>query len=205
MIVEQSDRKRYIGASDNKYVSGSFDNKVFVDWWSYKIGMTDMISLDFLTPIRSGNIIENIVLDYLNISPEFRGVKKIIPGTHIGCNYDALLPTEVIEVKTMKAELAGDILVGYALPSIYKRQMDHEMYVAGLTSAKIYIMPLEKKDHINPFDIDLEKLFFKEYRLPDISDYIKRLNYLDICFKEGSIPSDKEFEKFAIELCQKEK
>lgn len=71
--------------------------------------------------------------------------------------------------------------------------MDHEMHVSGYTKARIYIQPMTEKDYDNPFGIDLENMFYRDYELPDISNYIKRLNYLDMCFKEIRVPSDQDF------------
>lgn len=120
MINQNDSRLRYIGASDNKYVIGSFNNKTFNDWWAYKNGIISKKSIENKYTI-AGNIVEGLILDYINIPKEYRNTKIILPNSHIGCNYDALLPDMVIECKTMKEELARNILLGYSIPILYTK------------------------------------------------------------------------------------
>ncbi len=195
------DRTKYIGASDNKYVRGSFDNKVFSDWWAYKINIIAKPSFSTLYT-KIGDVLESLILDSINMPIEYRKIKKMIPGTKIGCNYDSLTPEMVVEIKTMKIELAKDILLGYSLPTSYKGQLEHELIVAELTNARIYILPLTENDYKNPFAIKFDNLFYKDYTLQDndkINEYKRRLFYLNNCMVNGLIPSDKAYENFINE------
>ncbi len=201
MITNTQSRVRYIGASDNGKVNGSFDTPSFKEWWTYKIGITDNINFDN-EYTRAGTILESAVLNKVGIPAKFRNISIKPKDSAIGCNYDALQPDRVIEVKTMKIEKARNVLAGYSLPAIYKRQANHAMYVANvnrrwnITHTDFYILPLKKEDYKNPFGADLDLVFKVEYDMPDISDYIKRLNYLDMCLKYGYIPSNADFAKF---------
>ena len=157
---------------------------------------------------QAGNILESEILNTINLPPENRNIKLKLKDSFIGANLDGWKDNVLIEAKTMKYEIAFKVMNGYALPAGYKRQMNHGMYVATqhfaeisenkvIDKAEMYILPITEKDYENPFGADMSLVFKIDYELPNIEKYVKRLNFLDWCFKNNKTPSEALFEDFS--------
>lgn len=184
-MIANKDRSGYIGASDTGFVMRRWDTKTFEKWWREKQGFAQN---DICTDaMKAGTAWEHKILEALNL-PGLVKDRQIIKG-RLRVNYDGLAPFEVIEVKTHAADKP------FKVTADYRRQVNVEMYQAGIYKARIVAYALLPEDYKNYFrEVDQERLTFHsiEYDKQFIARYEPRMAYLCRCLEDGTFPKESE-------------
>lgn len=182
-MIANKDRSGYIGASDTKYVMGSWTTKTFENWWRVKQGLSQNNFTN--DAMQAGTAYEHKILDALGIE-ELEKDRQIIKG-RLRVNLDGNTHDEVIEVKTHSATKP------FKVSSSYRMQVNVEMYAHGVRKARIVAYALTEEDYINYFrEIDPERLTYHDspYDEEFIKKYEPRLLYLSECLEKGIFPSE---------------
>lgn len=188
MIADQ-DRSGWFGASDTATIMGNWKTKTFAKWWAQKLGINN----DHYTSkaMNAGTYYEHAILEYIG-APRY-DYQIIIPELLLRVNLDGDGPRQIYEVKTHSA--AKEFKVSKA----YCQQVQVQMYAKQkeegfLPSACIVSYGLVDEDYKN-FFLDIDPLRVKkhqiEYNEAFVVEYLKRLEYLARCLKEGSWPDER--------------
>lgn len=189
-MISDSDRRWYIGASDTKFVMGNWDTKTFEEWWRRKQGLDTSRFVSIYT--ETGNAFEHKITDFLGI---METDQQMIDG-HLRVNFDAIQDDEVIEIKTHK------IKPNWKPTKDYVQQVQVQMYISKLKTAKIIAYALEDEDYEDwnrEIDSNRISFFFYDYDEDFIKEYLPRLKYLSKCLESGKFPRKEVYESYANE------
>ena len=181
-MINDQDRSGYIGASDTRFVMGSWKTKTFDNWWRTKQGFPTKHFQNVYT--MTGTAYEHKILDSLGFPLEKD--KQIIKG-RLRVNLDGNTKDKVIEVKTYILEK------GFTPSKAYRMQVQVEMYALEVEKALLVAYGLEEEDYRNFYrDIDKNRLSFFEYEKDEefLSEYLKRLKILEECLEKGTFPKE---------------
>lgn len=199
MIIDSSDRRRFIGGSDMNYVYGSYGSRSFKDWWGEKVTGVKAYKLGGKY-IDTGTLLEASILEELGIDEKYWSIKVIKEGTISGVNTDAFeydIDDPIIhEVKTAGIEKAGKWMMGYSLPIGYRRQVYHAMWVCGCRRGKIHVLGIKDDEYDNPFAIDMDsRIYSFDLSIDDfdIGEHVMRIGFLTECFNDHIIPTDEQY------------
>lgn len=187
-MIQTKDRSNYIGASDTKFVLGSWKTKTFEKWWMKKIGIDTTNYSNKYT--LAGNNYEHKIIDSLEIS-EIEKDNQFIKG-RLRVNLDGNTKDCIYEIKTYQA------VKGFEIEDHkdYINQVQVQMYCSKIYKAKIVAYGLEEKDYDNYFNkIQKEriKIFDIEYNKKWIEEkYLPRYRILEKCLIEGTYPNEEE-------------
>lgn len=188
MIADQ-DRSGWFGASDTCTIMGNWKTKTFAKWWAQKLG----INTDRYTSkaMNAGTYYEHAILEHIG-APR-RDHQIIIPEYLLRVNLDGDGPRQIYEVKTHSAAKE------FKASKAYWQQVQVQMYAKQkeegcIPSAYIVSYGLGEEDYKN-FFLAIDPLRVKkhqiEYDEAFVAEYLKRLEYLARCLKEGSWPDER--------------
>lgn len=187
MIADQS-RAGFFGASDTATIMGNWSTKTFAKWWGQKLGIND----DHFTnrAMNAGTYYEHAILEHIG-APR-RDHQIIIPDLLLRVNLDGDGPRQIYEVKTHSAEKE------FKVSKAYLQQVLVQMYakkrIEGCTPlAQIVSYGLLEEDYNNFFnEIDPARLkrHYIDYDGAFVAKYLKRLEYLAWCLREGKWPNE---------------
>lgn len=187
MIADQ-DRSGWFGASDTAIIMGNWKTKTFAKWWAQKLGINN----DHFTnrAMNAGTYYEHAILDHIGAPRQDHQI--ILPELLLRVNLDGDGPRQIYEVKTHSA--AKEFKVSKA----YRQQVLVQMYakkrIEGCVPlAQIVSYGLLEEDYKNFFnEIDPERVkrHYIDYDAAFIAEYLKRLEYLALCLREGRWPDE---------------
>ena len=187
-MISDQDRSGFFGASDTATIMGNWKTKNFSNWWSQKLG----INTSHFTNVamNAGTYFEGSVLDYIG-APR-RDHQIIIPELLLRVNLDGDGPRQIYEVKTHSAAKE------FKVTKAYWQQVQSQMYVKSVEEgctplAQIVSYGLLDEDYKNFFrkiDPERVKRHYIEYDGVFIAEYLKRLEYLSGCLREGRWPDE---------------
>lgn len=194
MIATREDRHKWIGGSESSKVDANYDGVGFKKWWRNKLlGRTPNHFSNYA--MNLGTILEHEISDAANFHGMDAQVYK--EGTMARVNLDGYSGNDAIaEVKTaVTPELHKWLRTKKRdVPSTYRKQARHAMYVTGLNKARIAVFPLTEWDYNNPLRIEVNplKLVWFEYTADDfdIELYDKKIKYLTYCYENYLIPQN---------------
>lgn len=183
-MIINTDRSKWIGASDTHMLFANPDTSSFRLWWAEKLGLriNDYTNIYMLT----GNALEHKIIDLIDHNI-IKGVKPIYKRRlRLRVNYDGHRCSQVVEIKTtgkqtMKLPINHMIQVqslmfgtGWKEPALlYSYLLDQENY-------KNYYLELHRKN-ITMFEIPYATEWVQEQYLP-------RLRYVAECLKRRRYP-----------------
>lgn len=183
-MIATKDRSGYIGASDTKYVIGSWKTKTFDKWWMKKIGI-DTSHFDNKYTLAGTNF-EHKIIDSLGIE-NIEKDKQYIKGK-LRVNLDANTKEKIHEIKTYRYEKGFDL----EKHKDYVEQVQVQMYASGIHKAEIDAYGLLEKDYDNYFnEIDKKRLSVHEINYDEkwIEEiYLPNYKILEKCLIEGTFP-----------------
>lgn len=189
-MISSLDRRGYIGASDTKFVMGNWNTQTFEEWWRRKQGLDTSRFVSIYT--ETGNAFEHKITDFLGIMDTDQ---QMIDG-HLRVNFDAIQDDEVIEIKTHK------IKPNWKPTKDYVQQVQVQMYISKLKTAKIIAYALEDEDYEDwnrEIDSNRISFFFYDYDEDFIREYLPRLAYLSQCLEDGKFPRKEGYEGYVNE------
>lgn len=189
-MISSFDRRGYIGASDTHFVMGNWNTATFEEWWRRKQGLDTSRFVSVYT--ETGNAFEHKITDFLGITETDQ---QMVQG-RLRVNFDAIQDGEVIEIKTHK------IKPNWKPSKDHVMQVQVQMYIAGLKTAKIIAYALEEEDYADwdrPIDGDRISFFFFDYDPDFIATYLPKLEYLSKCIDEGKFPRKEAYESYVSE------
>ncbi len=189
-MISSLDRRGYIGASDTKFVMGNWNTQTFEEWWRRKQGLDTSRFISIYT--ETGNAFEHKITDFLGIMDTDQ---QMIKGK-LRVNFDAIQDDEVIEIKTHK------IKPNWKPTKDYVQQVQVQMYISKLKTAKIIAYALEDEDYEDwnrEIDSNRISFFFYDYDEDFISEYLPRLAYLSQCLEDGKFPRKEGYEGYVNE------
>lgn len=195
-MIQDQDRRRWIGASDTSYVVGNWKTESFYKWWKQKVGM------DLLEPkwwndyTLAGTYYEHAILDA--ISPNMVADEQILlPELNLRVNLDGTLykGEQIIihEVKTHKESSRT-----WKVTKDYWRQAQIEMFARRTTKLVIVEYPLTDEHYDNWFlPIEAGKIVKHPVEYDGMwvgREYLPKLKYISDCIHRGHYPQEDEFE-----------
>ena len=189
-MISSLDRRGYIGASDTKFVMGNWNTQTFEEWWRRKQGLDTSRFVSIYT--ETGNAFEHKITDFLGIMDTDQ---QMIDG-RLRVNFDAIQDDEVIEIKTHK------IKPNWKPTKDYVQQVQVQMYISKLKTAKIIAYALEDEDYEDwnrEIDSNRISFFFYDYDEDFIQEYLPRLAYLSQCLEDGKFPRKEGYESYVNE------
>lgn len=181
-MIHSKDRSGWIGASDTKYVMGSWSGKSFEKWWLVKLGLRrEFFASDAM---QAGSAYEHRILDALGIP--FRDRQIRIRRYRLRVNLDGETFRTVHEVKTYSAEC-------FSVTRPYWMQCQVESFAAGkpVVIDAYRITPEELQNFYLPID----KSRLSEHPIHYDADwinqrYLPRIKHLSKCLKKGVWPDE---------------
>ena len=189
-MISSLDRRGYVGASDTKFVMGNWNTQTFEEWWRRKQGLDTSRFVSIYT--ETGNAFEHKITDFLGIMDTDQ---QMIDG-RLRVNFDAIQDDEVIEIKTHK------IKPNWKPTKDYVQQVQVQMYISKLKTAKIIAYALEDEDYEDwnrEIDSNRISFFFYDYDEDFIQEYLPRLAYLSQCLEDGKFPRKEGYESYVNE------
>lgn len=189
-MITDNDRSGWFGASDARYIMGSWKTKSFEKWWLEKLGI---IRSNYTNEsMQAGTAYEHPILEAMNI-PEM-DTQILLPEYLLRVNLDGNDTETDYEVKTYRYSN------GFKLHTYYDWQVQIQMFASRLPKANILAYGLEDADYKNFFrPIDRKRLSIYPiiYRPEWVEkSFLPRLTYLKDCLQEGRrFPNDKVLRK----------
>ncbi len=184
MIHERS-RAFWIGASDTRFVMGSWDTDGFRKWWAVKLGKAQCFFQN--KQMRAGVAYEHRILDHLGITQKDRQIKR--GELRLRVNLDGEDKETVYEVKTHGSEHLH-------ISSAIWQQCQVEHFVTGKPVEIVAYRMTEAEYENHALSIDESRI----RRYPIESDdewirekYLPRLRFLADCLKKRCIPVERIF------------
>lgn len=149
-MIASHDRSGYIGASDVQYVIGNWKTKTWEKWWMQKLGInTDHFDNRYTV---AGTNWEHRILDSLQLPDLEKDKQIIVEDLLLRVNLDGNTPLRIKEVKTYKVDgVSGDInrFKAHQCPQRYWKQVQVQMFGAGILGADVVAYGLEEADYDN--------------------------------------------------------
>lgn len=187
MIADQ-DRSGWFGGSDTSIIMGNWNTKTFARWWMQKLGIE---TGHFSTrAMNAGTYYEHAVLEYIGVPRMDHQI--IIPELLLRVNLDGDGPRQIDEVKTHRADKEFKVTKAYwqqVQVQIFAKQKAEKV----IPAAKIHAYGLTDDDYRNFFnEIDPQRLheYPVEHDPAFIALYLKRLEYLAGCLRDGRWPNE---------------
>lgn len=185
-MIQDKDRRYYIGASDTYYVMGNWNTKTWKAWYLDKLGLGGS---DLNTkPMKVGNAYEHKIIDFVAPAAE-KDVQIVIEELGLRVNYDAIMGDTIYEVKTHSKD--------FKLTKQYRLQAQAEIFAAWATGRvkdpRLYIVAyrVTEEEYLNYFkDIDGTRLSLIEVPVDEkfAGEYIRRVKVLHKAILEGRMP-----------------
>ncbi len=177
-MISSQDRSGWIGASDTRYVMGSWNTKTFERWWLEKLGLRTSHYQN--TAMMAGTHYEHPILDALGIVKRDRQIR--IHRYRLRVNLDGEDADTVYEVKTHKGE--------FKLHKGYWQQCQAEMFASGKKCVLIayQMKQADYRNFFNPIDVSRIRAYPIAYDGAFIAGYLERMKVLKQCLKEGRMP-----------------
>ncbi len=187
MIADQ-DRSGWFGASDTATIMGNWKTKTFGKWWGVKLGIDTSHFTN--TAMLAGTYYEHAILDH--IGAERRDHQILLPELSLRVNLDGDAPGRIYEVKTHSADKE------FKVSKAYNQQAQVQMFAKQreegcLPAAEIVAYGLTEDDYrnfFNPIDSDRLKRYPVGYDEAFIRQYLRRLEYLAGCLRDGRWPDE---------------
>jgi hypothetical protein len=180
-MISDKDRSGWFGASDTHMVMGNWKTETFKKWWLEKLGLhKNTINTKAM---KAGTAYEHKILD--TIPGIFKDRQIIIPELHLRINLDGDTGDTIYEVKTHKADKPFKVSLSYF------RQVNVQMFAAGIKNAYIVSYGLTEGDYANYFnEIETDRIQYHKIEYDDefISAYLEKLKYLCECLEKGVMP-----------------
>ncbi len=194
MIASNTDRHKFIGGSESKYVDMNYETMTFRKWWRNKLlARTPKGFSTYATEL--GNLLEHEISRAAKMHSLDAVDHK--EGTIARVNLDGLKGDHAIgEIKTAKVTIVHKWLKTKKrdTDTAYRKQARHAMYVTGRKHAEIAVLPLTEFDYANPMKIIINplKLVWFNYKWEDfdMEEYDQRIKYLTHCYKNYLIPQN---------------
>lgn len=181
-MISNSDRSGYFGASDTAYILGNTQTKTFRKWWLEKMGIPPKKFTN--VAMLAGTHFEHRILDKINVVSRDR--QFINEALKIRVNLDGDKDGCIYEVKTYKSDKP------FKMPKKYIEQVQVQMFVSGLKTAKIVVYKLLESDYKNFFaeiDEDRIKIIDVPYDEDFINNkYLPKVKFFAECLERGVIP-----------------
>lgn len=194
-MIANTDRKGWFGASDTKYVIGSFDTKIFKDWWKTKTGET-VCNYENIA-MKTGTLYEHPIMKTfaeLNEIEHLELDKQVInEELLLRVNLDANTEDTILECKTTQLHISK-----LNIPRQYIDQVNVQMYATGLRKAYLVFYRVTKEDYEaveNDTILDIDATRFYTYKVDYNESWIKdvylpRLKYLAECLRNNTEPCE---------------
>lgn len=200
-MIKNKSRKGWFGASDTKFIVGSYDTQTFKLWWLTKVGYTENNFKNKYT--ETGNAYEHKIAELIRkaYKCKLKLDKQIkIRRLKLRVNLDANTRTVIHEIKTTKKHWNK-------LPKPYWQQCQVQMYADRRIFGRYkdcYLQAyLVDNEYYDNYLIELKedrlKTYYVELDLEWLNnEYLPRLKYLVKCLKHKKIPTNKEFKNLQI-------
>lgn len=149
-MIRDHDRSGYIGASDVRYVMGSWKGKTFENWWLEKLGLRVNRFENQYT--RAGNAWEHRILRALNIPNMVMDAQFINEPLKLRVNLDGNTENCIYEVKTYRYQ------PGWQVPRHYFWQVQVQMLCSGIHRAELVCYGLRPDDYRLAGSVDPARL-----------------------------------------------
>lgn len=194
-MIHNHSRAWWIGASDTRYVMGSWDTSSFQKWFAVKLGYGENNYQN--KQMSAGTAYEHRILSYIGVKKWDRQIRK--RRLRLRVNLDGEDRTTVYEVKTYGTDT-------FKLSTAYWQQCQVERYTTGknvivvayrMTDAEYdnYFLPVDGA-RIQEFPVEYDEAFIYQKYLP-------RLSVLAQCLKERRFPNESEIARFSIRRSRK--
>ena len=138
-MIHDFDRSGYIGASDVRYVMGSWQGKTFENWWLEKLGLRCNGYRNRY--MEAGNAWEHRILQSLNIPGMEMDNQFIREELKLRVNLDGNTPDKIYEVKTYRLKN------GYKPQKWHLLQVQVQMLGSGIHKGEILYYGLREQDY----------------------------------------------------------
>lgn len=191
-VIADQDRSGWLGASDTATIMGNWRTKTFSNWWMTKLGLNTGHFAS--VAMNAGTYYEHAVLDAIGAARLDH--KILIPELLLRVNLDGDAPGRIYEVKTHKADKP------FKVSKAYHQQVQVQMFAKlkeenRLPVAEIVAYGLTEEDYRNFFnEIDRTRLtrHFIAYDTAFMERYLRRLEYLAGCLREGRWPDEADIQ-----------
>lgn len=196
-MIQSTDRRGWIGASDSKYVLNDYhESKTWKEWWSVKLGERES-SFTGNIYTRAGNMFEHKIMEALD--PNIKMDGQIIYDKYLlRVNFDGWLDGMIYEIKTHKSNK------DYSIPEDHWAQTQVEMFCYQ-EKAKQWFLPefqgLEiisyalhpDEYYVEPWEIeiDIKRIMHHPVKYDRHwikAEYLPRLKVLARALKKGKWP-----------------
>jgi len=183
-MIKNTDRSKWIGASDTSMLFSNPNTATFKNWWAVKLGL---ITNDFTNKYMiAGTELEHHILDTMNPLIR-RDMTFYRPKYRLRVNTDGILDKLLIEIKTTSSPVSK--------PSIkYWRQVQSGMFGSKRERAELIYYLMRDENYKNFYlPIDLDKLTtFKIERDNDWINnvYLPKEKYIAHCLRKRIYPVD---------------
>lgn len=187
MIADQ-DRSGWFGASDTATIMGNWKTKTFGKWWNQKLGIDNGHFSNKYT--NAGTYYESAILDFIG-APR-RDYQIILPDLLLRVNLDGDGPQQIYEVKTHSAAKEFKVSKAYwqqVQVQMYAKKV-HEGYVPLAQIVSYGLLEEDYKDFFREIDSERLKRHDIDYDAAFIAVYLKRLEHLAGCLREGRWPDE---------------
>lgn len=197
-MIQSSDRRGWIGASDTSYVVGNWKTETFRRWWMTKMGLN--FRPKFATKFTlAGTYYEHAILD--TIPGVIKDKQIILPELSLRVNYDGIIEGDTIAIKEVKTHKEDK---EFKVSKLYWRQAQVEIFAAEKyygrpVSLDIVSYPMTEKHYRNYFlkiDKDMIRTTPVEKDPAFIGEYLPKLEYLKYCMEIGAFPTEGGYEEF---------
>ena len=153
-MIHDYDRSGYIGASDVRYVMGSWQGKTFENWWMEKLGLRHKrYSNRFM---EAGTAWEHRILQSLNIPGMELDNQFIREELKLRVNLDGNTQDKIYEVKTYRLKN------GFHPQKWHELQVQVQMLGSGIRQGEILYYGLREQDYSCAGLVDVGRI----YRVP---------------------------------------
>lgn len=149
-MIHDYDRSGWIGASDVRYVMGSWQGKTFENWYYEKLGLRQSHYQNRY--MAAGNAWEHRILDALGVPGMVKDSQFKMEPILLRVNLDGNTQEKIYEVKTYRRSK------GYGNPIWHKWQVQVQMYASNIHRAEIVTYGLEDGDYYRLGEVDPGRL-----------------------------------------------
>lgn len=181
-MIADHDRSGWFGASDVRYIMGSWKGVSFDHWWEAKLGIRKSSFTN--TAMLAGTMYEHPILEAAGVPEMDR--QFLVPELLLRVNLDGNDSDTNYEVKTYW------LAKGFKLPKHYRDQTQLQMRGSGFRKTVLLAYGLTDREYQNFFlPVDPNRIL----RFPIAYDAewvetkaVPRIKYLAECLKEGRFP-----------------
>lgn len=187
-MIDTQDRSGWFGASDTATIMGNWNTKTFAKWWGVKLGIDTSRFTN--TAMLAGTYYEHAILDH--IGAERRDHQILLPELSLRVNLDGDAPGRIYEVKT------HGVAKEFKVSKAYWQQVQVQTFAklkeeGRLPVAEVVAYGLTEDDYrnfFNPIDPARLKKYPVWYDEAFIQQYLRRLEYLAGCLRDGRWPDE---------------